>query len=91
MDMRAQLWVAPTGLRLIDDEVTRTSVPTAALARDGVSFLGIGLYGEVLSFQGKPIDVFADALDDLHDIRTAVDELVMLGYLKIVDQPGLQR
>lgn len=81
------IWVAPTGLRGVDPRATHTDVPVDELARLGFSFEAIGIYGEVLSYQGVPVQIFAGERDQPELIRSAVEELVAWGYLTIVEQP----
>lgn len=73
-------WIAPTGLRPIDPEAVRTEVPIAELHTAGLSLTAIGLYGELLSYQGAPINPFDNQLDGVEDIRTAIEELIDNGY-----------
>ena len=87
MTERPRVWIAPTGLRVVDPDATQTAVPVDELLEAGLSFLAIGLYGELLSYQGKPVDPYENQLDAVEDISDAIDQLVKHGYAVRVGEP----
>lgn len=73
-------WVAPTGVRRLDPEATTTAIPASAMADPRLSLTAKGLYTLLLTYQGEPIDPYEDTIEDVDDIRAAIDELVDCGY-----------
>ncbi len=73
-------WVAVTGVRPVDPDVTQTAVPWSVMHDERLSLTAKGLYGRLLSYQGQPIDPYDEALDDQDDIAAAIDELLASGY-----------
>jgi hypothetical protein len=73
-------WIAPTGVRRFDPEATTTAIPASAMADPRLSLTAKGLYTLLITYQGEPIDPYADAIEDVEDIRAAIDELINCGY-----------
>ncbi len=80
-------WIAPTGVRLVNPEAVSTTVPVQLMVDAGFSLTSIGLYGELLSYQGVPMNPYQNSIDELEDIRAAIDELVSSGYVVRVPPP----
>ena len=57
-----------------------TDIPDEAMSDPRLSLIAKGLYALLLTYQGQPIDPYEDAVEDLTEIRTAVDELIEKGY-----------
>lgn len=78
-------WVAATGLRRVDPDATHTPVDTGVLNDASLSLEAKGLYVLLQSYQGQPIDPYADAVEDDETIARAVEELIARGYAARVD------
>jgi len=73
-------WVAPTGLRPYDADAKSTAIPASAMNDPRLSLVARGLYALLLSYQGKPIDPYEDAIEEPGDLRAAIEELINCGY-----------
>lgn len=73
-------WIAPTGVRRIAPDTLSTQVPETVLSDTRLSLTAKGLYALLLTYQGRPVDPYEDALEDEAEIRAAIDELIAFGY-----------
>lgn len=69
-------WIAATGPRAVSENAEDTAIPYAVLDDPRLSLIAKGLYALVLTGQGQPINPYEDAIEDVEDIRGAVEELV---------------
>ncbi len=69
-------WIAATGPRAVSENAEDTAIPYAVLDDPRLSLIAKGLYALVLTGQGQPINPYEDAIEDVEDIRVAVEELV---------------
>lgn len=74
-------WIAATGPRAVSGRAEDTAIPHAVLGDSRFSLIAKGLYALVLAEQGQPINPYEDAIEDVEDIRAAIDELVEAGLV----------
>ena len=75
-------WIAATGLRAFNADAQDTAIPTAVLSDPELSLIAKGLYALTLSYQGQPVNPYADSFEDVEEIHAAIDELVEAGLVK---------
>ena len=81
-------WIAPTGIRRYDPNSTHVEIPLGQMESDGLSFTARGLYGELLSYQGVPMNPYTGALESVEETASAIAELVDHGYVIYVAEPA---
>ena len=69
-------WIAATGPRAVSENAEDTAIPYAVLDDPRLSLIAKGLYALVLTGQGQPINPYEDAIEDVEDIRVAVEKLI---------------
>lgn len=74
-------WIAATGPRAVSKNAEDTAIPYALLDDPGLSLIAKGLYALVLTGQGQPINPYEDGIEDVEDIRAAIEELVGAGLV----------
>lgn len=74
-------WIAATGPRAVSENAEDTAIPYAVLDDPNLSLIAKGLYALVLTGQGQPINPYEDAVEDVEDIRSAIDGLVEAGLV----------
>lgn len=74
-------WIAATGPRAVSKDAENTAIPFAVLDDPRFSLIAKGLYALVLTGQGQPINPYEDAIEDVEDIRAAIEELVDAGLV----------
>ncbi|MFB8190360.1 hypothetical protein ACFC14_13615 [Microbacterium sp. NPDC055988] len=74
-------WIAATGPRAVSEKAEDTAIPYAVLDDPHLSLIAKGLYALLLTGQGQPINPYEDAVEDVEDIRLAIDELVEAGLV----------
>lgn len=73
-------WIAATGLRAVDADPEMTAIPDAVLGDPHLSLLAKGLYALLLSYSGRPIDPYEDAIEDPTEISLGIEELIAAGH-----------
>lgn len=58
-----------------------SAIPDAVMDDPRFSLIAKGLYSLVLAHQGQPINPNEDAIEDVEDVRVAVEELVDAGLV----------
>src|SRR5690554_4682956 len=56
-------WIAVTGLRPFDADAKDTAIPTAVINDPDLSLIAKGIYGLTLSYQGQPVNPYADTFE----------------------------
>lgn len=79
-------WIAPTGMRRFEPDAIATDLPDAVMADPQLSLMAKGLYALVLTYQGRPVDPYQGAIEDVTEIRTAIDKLIAGGYVVRVER-----
>lgn len=74
-------WIVPTGVRAVEEHISDAVIPDAALDDSSLSLIAKGIYALVLSRQGEPVNPCDDAIEDLADIRSGIDELLEAGLV----------
>lgn len=87
MDAAPAEWIPAAGPRPINTDPDGVAIPDAVLKDLELSLIAEGLYALVLSGQGQPINPYEDAIEDVEDIRAAIDELVAAGLVLRVVNP----
>jgi hypothetical protein len=87
MESEREDWIAPTGIRRIEPNATHTDIPTGRMEADDLSFTARGLYAELLSYQGTPMNPYQDARGESVEIEAAIAELIEHGYIVRVPRP----
>lgn len=80
-------WIVATGLWPVHERVADVVVPEHVLADPDLSLIAKGLFTLLVAEQGKPVNPFDDAYEDVADIQGAVDELVDAGLAVRVAKP----
>lgn len=74
-------WIAVSGPGLVSAKAEDTAIPDEVLGDPRLSLVAKGLYALALSEQGKPINPYDDAVEEVEDLRMAIDELVTAGLV----------
>ena len=74
-------WIAATRPRSVSDTADDSAIPDAVMDDPRFSLIAKGLYSLVLAHQGQPMNPNEDAIEDVEDVRVAVEELVDAGLV----------
>lgn len=73
--------IAATSPRIVSDDPEDFAIPDAVLSDAGLSLMAKGVYALVLTGQGQPINPCEDPIQDVEEIRAAIEELIAAGLV----------